>query len=108
MLEASFMLRFQRKIEVFQCEHCATEVDGDGYTNHCPSCLWSKHVDIWPGDRKATCRGLMRPVGAEIRKGGHRLVHECVHCGYRSTNRLAVGDNMERYITIMTESANRN
>jgi hypothetical protein len=39
------------------------------YRNHCPACLWSKHVDVQPGDRAATCRGLMRPDRVETRRG---------------------------------------
>ena len=31
---------------------------GNGYTNHCPKCLWSKHVDINPGDRGANEQAL--------------------------------------------------
>lgn len=97
--------QFQKRIESFSCEHCSVEVEGDGYTNHCPICLWSKHVDIWPGDRQAECRGLMRPVATELRRGGHRLIHECIRCGYKSKNRLGVEDNMERYIEIIREAA---
>ncbi|MFN2146641.1 MAG: RNHCP domain-containing protein, partial [Anaerolineales bacterium] len=36
--------KFQRRIEYFICEHCGAEVSGVGFTNHCPVCLWSKHV----------------------------------------------------------------
>ena len=60
------MKRFNRRIEDFTCEHCGTEVHGNGYTNHCPNCLWSKHVDINPGDRAADCGGLMEPIAVEI------------------------------------------
>ena len=55
--------KFQRNIENFRCEHCEAFVIGDGYTNHCPQCLWSKHVDINPGDREELCNGMMKPVG---------------------------------------------
>ena len=34
---------FQRHVEDFECEHCGAFVEGDGYTNHCPACLWCKH-----------------------------------------------------------------
>ena len=54
--------RFARTVEDFVCEKCGTQVEGDGYTNHCPHCLWSRHVDVNPGDRKATCKGMMEPV----------------------------------------------
>ncbi|MEK7158524.1 MAG: RNHCP domain-containing protein, partial [Patescibacteria group bacterium] len=42
---------FQRRVEDFTCESCGAQVTGDGYTNHCPQCLVSKHVDVYPGDR---------------------------------------------------------
>lgn len=74
--------KFQRTKEDFTCEHCGTGVVGDGYTNHCPECLYSKHVDIFPGDRLEDCGGMM-PVTEIIRKGdGYILVHTCVRCGY--------------------------
>lgn len=61
------------------------------YRNHCPSCLYSKHVDIVPGDRAAACGGLMAPVGLDYRPGkGHVLVHRCMRCGAVRRNRIAV------------------
>lgn len=49
--------KFQRQIEDFVCEKCGKEVKGDGYTDHCPRCLRSKHVDVNPGDRRSKCNG---------------------------------------------------
>lgn len=61
------------------------------YRNHCPACLYSKHVDIVPGDRAATCRGRMRPLRLEHRSGkGQVVVHRCLRCGYVRANRVAV------------------
>lgn len=54
--------KFQRCTEDFDCGHCGFRVQGNGFTNHCPQCLWSAHVDINPGDRAATCRALMEPI----------------------------------------------
>ena len=82
------MRKFQRKIEDFTCAHCGQAVQGDGYTNHCPNCLWSRHVDDAPGDRAAECGGLMRPVGTEQRRGGYFVTQECVRCGFRRKNRV--------------------
>ena len=59
------MKRFSRRTEDFTCEHCGTKVKGNGYTNHCPQCLYSKHVDINPGDRLSDCGGLMEPIDIE-------------------------------------------
>jgi|SRR3989344_1775623 len=86
---------FVRTIENFICERCGTEVVGDGYTNHCPKCLWSKHVDLSPGDRAATCKGLMEPVGLEIKAGEERVVHKCKKCGKEQPNRVSRGDNRD-------------
>ena len=61
-----------------------------GYRNHCPACLYSKHVDDRPGDRAAGCGGLMRPAGMTHRSGkGLMIVHRCVVCGFVRPNRVA-------------------
>ncbi len=57
--------RFQRRIENFTCGNCGAEIVGGGYTDHCPFCLFSKHVDVNPGDRNAKCGGVMKPVAVE-------------------------------------------
>lgn len=59
----------------FVCENCGCKVrplTKGGYRNHCPHCLYSKHVDINPGDRASECGGLMEPVGVFLtgKKGG--------------------------------------
>lgn len=78
----------------FTCEHCGTSVlplTNGGYRNHCPACLWSKHVDVVPGDRASTCGGLMPPFGLDHRSGkGWLVVHRCQVCGARRPNRVAV------------------
>ncbi len=84
---------FKRVRENFICEHCGKEVQGSGYTNHCPACLWSKHVDVYPGDRAALCRALMEPVGVETRGNDYVLTHRCVVCGYEQKNKIAKEDD---------------
>ena len=69
--------KFQRRKEDFVCEHCGASVKGNGYTNHCPCCLWSKHVDINPGDRAESCGGLMEPVSVVSRQGHYLLTQKC-------------------------------
>ena len=59
------MKKFQKRVEDFCCENCGTEVTGNGYTNHCPKCLYSKHVDINPGDRLNSCGSMMKPTNIE-------------------------------------------
>ncbi len=86
---------FIRVVEQFSCERCATLVQGNGYTNHCPKCLWSKHVDTNPGDRAALCGGMMQPELLE--RGGDVwiLTHKCVACGHRKRNRLSPHDDFD-------------
>jgi hypothetical protein len=74
--------KFKRVIEDFVCENCGTRVEGDGYTNHCPSCLWSKHVDDKnPGDRASTCGGLMQPMEYYAQGNYWIIRHKCLKCG---------------------------
>jgi len=94
------MKRFKRTVEDFVCEHCGIETFGDGYTNHCPVCLWSKHVDNQPGDREAACRGLMQPVRVETNRGKSRLVHRCNRCGIEKVVDSHQNDNFEQIIAI--------
>lgn len=77
----------------FTCLHCETRVrpcTNGSYRNHCPSCLWSVHVDDHPGDRASDCGAPMRPAGLTHVPGkGLAVVHRCVRCGVRRNNRLA-------------------
>lgn len=91
---------FRRNIEDFTCEHCGAGVKGNGYTNHCPKCLWSKHVDVHPGDRAAECGGMMEPVGVHIQGGEHDIVHQCVKCGHRKYNKVEEGDDRDVFIAL--------
>lgn len=99
--------RFRRNIEDFVCGRCGTDVSGDGYTNHCPKCLWSKHVDVNPGDRAARCGGLMRPVSIETEKGEYVLVHRCEKCGHEKRNRAGKGDDLDEIIRVSKDNAEK-
>jgi hypothetical protein len=77
-----------------------------GYRNHCPVCLWSRHVDVRPGDRASTCHGLMEPAAIEHRRGkGMVIVHRCQRCGFTRPNRVAVdpvqGDEIDSIIALI-------
>lgn len=95
-------MSFTRKRENFICEHCSAPVVGDGYTNHCPRCLWSKHVDISPGDRAETCGGMMRPTAIEGSSPDYRIVHRCEKCGEERRVNTAEAD--ERNVIIALAS----
>src|SRR3989344_4924069 len=95
------MKRFIRNIEDFVCEECGARVTGSGYTNHCPACLWSKHVDESPGDRASLCGGSMEPQSALVSSGGvSRIIHKCTRCGFIRAQDVAKEDNMERLIEL--------
>ena len=87
--------KFQRKKEDFNCEYCGTFVTGTGYTNHCNKCLFSKHVDVYPGDRREPCGGLMKPLKLEMEKGEYVIVHQCQKCGLIRRNKSASNDTVD-------------
>lgn len=87
--------KFQRKIEDFECDSCGEAVKGNGYTNHCPRCLYSKHVDINPGDRENDCGGLMKPVRAYLKGQEWILQQKCENCGEVMNIKVREEDNVE-------------
>ena len=82
----------------FRCVHCHQEVStsapGTQHRNHCPLCLWSRHVDDEPGDRASDCLGSMEPIAITVRGDGEWvLIHQCKRCGELHSNRSAGDDN---------------
>lgn len=83
----------------FSCGHCGAAVSNDApgtsHRNHCPSCLWSRHLDRnAPGDRETKCAGGMEPIAVTVRgKGRWVIVHRCVDCGRLRLNKTAGDDN---------------
>jgi len=94
------MKKFQKNKENFTCEYCNTFVIGDGYTNHCPNCLFSKHVDINPGDRACSCDGLMEPVSYKKEGEEISIIHKCLKCGLEKKNKTSKNDNFEKILKI--------
>lgn len=99
------MKTFTKRIENFTCAHCGTHVVGNGYTNHCPQCLWSRHVDNTPGDRASTCGGMMRPIATEQSGDGFIIIHKCDRCGKQIRQHAAENDNIETIIDLSTNNA---
>ncbi len=93
---------FQKKVEDFTCEQCGVFVRGNGYTNHCPRCLWSKHVDVFPGDRKSLCGGRMRPARVELRGGETYITHVCETCFYEKRNRMSPEDDPDAVVQLFS------
>jgi hypothetical protein len=98
-------MSFTRRIEDFTCEHCGTIVLGTGYTNHCPKCLYSKHVDINPGDRAENCGGLMRPIRIEGPATEPRIIHKCLKCGLERPVNASSEDDPEAILACAQEAA---
>jgi hypothetical protein len=103
------MKKFTDPFGDFKCIHCQTiisadpELSGVHNRNHCPYCLWSRHMDLYQaGDRLCACKSAMKPVGLTIKKarkkygsekqGELMLVHLCTECGKASINRIAADD----------------
>ncbi len=100
--------KFIKNKEDFICSHCGIEVKGSGYTNHCPHCLWSMHVDINPGDRLATCGGKMKPISIEGGTGkGYKVVQVCTTCGHTRKNGVLDTDNINAVLAIIKADASK-
>jgi len=91
---------FIKTKEDFICENCGYAVIGTGYTNHCPKCLYSKHVDKVPGDRANSCKGLMAPVGVELKNSEYDIKHRCLKCGEVKINRASEDDDFDQIIKL--------
>ena len=70
------MKLFNELDENFICENCGKNVSKLVYSSrdHCPYCLYSKHVDINPGNRSNECKGLLKPIGIEKHKDTYKII----------------------------------
>src|SRR4030042_2393541 len=96
--------KFIRTKEDFTCENCGFSVEGTGFTNHCSKCLWSKHMDINPGDRRKKCGGMMEPVKIEMKKGTYIIIHRCLKCSLEKKNKVDSNDNFEQILKIYSQN----
>ncbi|GAB4207337.1 MAG: hypothetical protein OHK0022_35460 [Roseiflexaceae bacterium] len=106
----------------FACLHCGLyigfvpEIAGVQNRNHCPYCLWSRHVD-WrtSGDRLSNCRAGMRPVGLTTKRGRNKyarerdgelmIIHRCTGCDILVINRIAADDCAKTLFELFEHSA---
>ena len=88
--------------EDFICENCGFNVEKLNYTarDHCPNCLYSKHLDINPGDRLNNCKGMLEPIGIEKYKDTFKIIYKCKNCKEIHKNKIAVDDNMDLIIKL--------
>ena len=68
--------------------------------DHCPFCLYSKHVDTNPGDRNNSCKGIMKPIGIEKYKDTYKIIYQCMKCKEKHKNIIAKDDDMNEIIHI--------
>jgi len=96
------MKKFMANDQAFVCDNCGTEVLKLGYTSrdHCPVCLYSKHVDIYPGDRANTCLGLLEPINIEKYKNTYKIIYKCLKCKATHKNIMANDDDMDMLIKV--------
>lgn len=96
------MKKFIMRDEEFTCENCHKNVNRLNYTarDHCPYCLYSKHVDITPGDRLNECKGLLEPVSIEKFKDTYKIVYKCKKCKQIHKNIMARDDDYNKIIEL--------
>lgn len=92
--------------EEFICENCHKKVEKLNYTarDHCPYCLYSKHVDIFPGDRKNNCKGLLKPIDIEKYKNTYKLIYKCSKCNKIHKNIVAIDDEFNKIIELSSHT----
>ena len=96
------MKLFTKNDDSFICENCNKEVKELNYSSrdHCNYCLYSKHVDINPGDRQNT---WLKPIGIEKYKDTYKIIYECERCKEIHKNIMATDDNMDLIIELSVE-----
>ena len=88
--------------ESFICENCNRQVEKLDYSarDHCPYCLYSKHVDINPGDRANECKGLLQPIEIEKFKNTYKIIYKCNKCNKTHKNIMAIDDDFNLIIKL--------
>jgi hypothetical protein len=104
----------------FRCTHCghivssAHLLSGVNNRNHCPYCLWSRHLDLYSaGDRLSACKAPMQPLALTAKRSRNKygrgrgelmLVHLCTDCGDISLNRIAADDDASTLLEVFQAS----
>lgn len=96
-------MSFKMINESFICENCWKNIEKHpewSARNHCPFCLYSKHLDKdSPGDRLSTCLGLMIPVWIDHKKNKRWMIqHKCQKCWKEILNKVAPDDKYVEFI----------
>lgn len=99
------MKKFKNNDESFYCDHCKKYVEKLSYSSrdHCPYCLYSKHIDINPGDRMNKCLGSLVPIDIEKFKNTYKIIYRCNKCGLFHKNIMAKDDDLNEIINLSTK-----
>lgn len=100
------MKKFNMIDESFICEKCNKQVNKLKYTarDHCPFCLYSKHLDIMPGDRNNPCKGMLKPIGIEKYKNTYKIIYVCEKCKKQHKNIIAKDDDFNKIIELSSNT----
>ncbi len=95
--------------ESFQCENCWQIIKKHpewSARNHCPFCLFSKHLDKdFPWDRFSECKGIMTPVWIDYKKNKWWMIkHKCSRCWKEIWNKIAPDDNYIEFVEKMNKN----
>ena len=99
----SEMKKFTKNDSGFICINCgfAVPVLVSSSRDHCTQCLHGLHIDINPGDRANTCRGVLKPVEIKVDgKKGYVIIYKCAKCQNVIHNKAASDDNFEEILRI--------
>lgn len=101
------MKKFNEIDEEFICDNCNKKVDKLIYSSrdHCKYCLYSKHLDINPGDRASNCLGILVPIDVEKYKDTYKIIYRCSKCGKQKKNIIAKDDDFDQLLYIMSKKA---
>lgn len=78
---------------------------GNGYTDHCPNCLWGLHVDVMPGDRASKCRGQLHPINVVYENDNYLITYRCVKCKSIKTFKASSEDSVDALTNLANASA---
>ena len=101
------MKTFTKNDQNFVCENCGKNVPTLNYTSrdHCPFCLCSLHVDIYPGDRANTCHGILKPIDLQYTQNkGYVIVYKCNKCGQLHKNKVAKDDDKSQILKLSNKT----
>ncbi len=100
-----YKIQQKKDYSAFICINCGLTVlppeNGTEQRNHCPFCLYSRHVDLRTGDRRSGCRGDMAPIGVWVKHNKEwAIIHRCAKCGFIRTNRISGDDSETKLLTL--------